>query len=153
MRCVAVALIILALSGCGKVVDTNVQTVVATATPRQYTAADVVAAFRAHGLAALDPAPFSPSGVMSWYDKRPQGNYTIETVVNLGMAGVVWVAEDEVTADTITGYVASLRDLSVGSRQFRHYRMANIILFFYFVEGQLNEGFLARYWVAFGTMP
>jgi len=123
----------------------------------RYTADDVVAAFRSHGLAAVDPRPYTRTSPAFWYDKRPAGSYTIETVVTGTvnspglLAGVVWVAADEATANTIAEYVRDLRGRS--SEGFLSYQRGNVVLFFWFFAGEGWESTLQRYFVAFGTMP
>lgn len=143
--------LVAALAGCGVPGGTSATTA--------YTAGDVVAAFRAHGLTAVDPQPYTTPDPTAWYDQRPTGNYTLEKVVtgtqsSPGLyAGVVWVANDDATAEAITNYVAQLRNRGGGVASFQHYRHRNVVLMFYFNANQGWAEVLQRYFLAFGTMP
>lgn len=128
--------------------------------PPAHTAADVVAAFRAHGLAAVDPSPYAPAQSPWWYTGRPGGTYTVETVVvgartSPGLfAGVAWVAPDDATASAIADYARDLRDLGIlhATDQFQSYRQGNVVLLFNY-DGQTGWGVaIQRYFVALGDL-
>jgi hypothetical protein len=151
--CLAVLLLLLA--GCA-----SSGTAARAIAPRPHSAAEVVAAFRAHGLAAVDPTPYAPAQPPWWYAGRPGGTYTVETVVvgartSPGLyAGVVWVAPDDATASAIANYARDLRDLGIlaATNQFQSYRQGNIVLLFNY-DGETGWGVaIQRYFVALGDL-
>lgn len=154
----AAMLLVTPLVACGETVNAPAS---ARSTTTRYTAADVVAAFRSHGLAAVDPTPYAPAQPRWWYEGRPAGNYTIETVVvgtqaSQGLyAGVVWVAPDDATATAVAEYVRDLRNMSGGGSVdlFQHYRHGNVVLMFNYSGSSGWGEFIQRYFLAFGTMP
>lgn len=149
------AVLLLCLAGCSS--SASATTALA---PPAHTAAEVVAAFRAHGLAAVDPSPYAPAQPPWWYKGRPGGTYTVETVVvgartSPGLfAGVVWVAPDEATASAVADYARDLRDLGIlaATNQFQSYRQGNVVLLFNY-DGATGWGeSIQRYFVALGDL-